>query len=1544
MAYGGGGANPGQPCAYLKVAAGWITPTLLSTAQAGLTVRSTPNDIYKFPDPGHANEYYLVDNREKTGRDADIPDSGVAIWHIDTNGSNNNNAMTPSSHYLVTLVQADGRWDMEHDINSGDATDLYDQASYTRCSPSTYPNTNWWDGSVSGLNLDHISAAGPSMTFTFGEPYTLGVTPQVGLAASGFKGGPFTPTSQTYTLHNSGGSSINWAASKTSSWLTLSKSSGTLGAGASDTVTVSLAAGATSLAVGSYADDVQFTDLATGGGPVRHASLEVKNFSFVWNAIASSQRVNSPFSVKIAALDTHGTTATTFTGTANLSAEKTITLGADSNSCVWFPMWTNQNVERTQVIYLASELGMGAGPLSSLDLKVGSVPPETMHNWTIRMKHTSLSEYDQNSGWDGTGWTTVYQGDTTIGSNGWLRFAFSTPFSYNGTDNVMVDFSFNNSSHSDGGTCYSYDTTGNRTLEYSTSDSVADPLTWSGSSEPSSALPYVLSIRFRQNLSITPTVSGSFVNGIWSGSLSVLAAGTQLDLYAQDAAGHSGTSGLFDVISDLAVTPSNDLVTSGPLGGSFSPASRTYTLTNTGANALNWTAAKTAAWVTLSKASGTLAGGATDTVTVSIGTAANSLAAGAYSDTITFSDLTHSTQQTRHATLTVRPISAFVWNAIASPQTSNVAFPVTLRAVDSGGNTVHGFTGTANLSAASGAPVAIGNGAVNWNFPFYTYYHDSRTQVIYLASEIGSAGRINSLQLDVTGLPGQTLTNWTIRMKHTSLAAYAALEWETTGWTVVYQADQTISSTGWVRFDFSTPFDYNGFDNLMIDFSVNNSSWTSSGGCQATTEGVIRSVVGYSDSNDGDPLTWSGSAANLLSAYQIPNVILGMGQAHPLTPTTTGSFTSGVWSGQVTVGEFAPGVHLLADDGSGHTGASGVFDVFSNLAITPPDDLLTSGPLGGAFNPAAKTYTLTNIGSTALNWSAAKTAAWLTLSKASGTLAGGATDTVTVSLGSGANSLTAGAYSDTITFSDLTHSLQQTRHASVTVRPMSGFAWNAIPSPQGSNTPFPVTVRAVDAVGNTARGFTGSANLSAVTGSSVPVGSETDNPLWLPINTAYRVSRTQVIYLASEIGRAGPISSLNLDVNQVPGMTLSNWTIRMKHTSLSDYVSAADWDSNGWTVVYQADESMVSAGWVRFNFSTPFPYNGTDNLMIDFSFNNDSYTPDGLGYCYCTYTSEDRTLLAFSGGSDGDPLDWSGTSPAGSAYSLIPNVVLGFAQSHPFTPTTTGSFSAGVWNGQATVGEVATGVSLQAIDGAEHLGLSNAFNLTAMVNNVTSAHANGSFKTGEVIDVNVVFSAPVVVVGTPTLTLETGTVDRTVNYVSGSGTNTLTFRYTVQTGDTSADLDCKASSSLALNGGTVRTTGAVTLDAALTLPAPGAAGSLGANKALQIDTQAPTVLISSTAPNPTSLLPIPVTVAFSEPVSGFTASSLTLTNASVVNFSGSGASYSFGLNTSQSGTVSVGIGAGVATDGAGNANLPATALSRTYTGLLAVDVSIFTVE
>jgi len=124
--------------------------------------------------------------------------------------------------------------------------------------------------------------------------------------------------------------------------------------------------------------------------------------------------------------------------------------------------------------------------------------------------------------------------------------------------------------------------------------------------------------------------------------------------------------------------------------------------------------------------------------------------------------------------------------------------------------------------------------------------------------------------------------------------------------------------------------------------------------------------------------------------------------------------------------------------------------------------------------------------------------------------------------------------------------------------------------------------------------------------------------------------------------------------------------------------------------------------------------------------------------------------------------------------------------------------------------------------------------------NVTATTNNGSYNAGSVIRIAVIFSLPVTVSGTPTLTLSTmGSANEVVNYFS-TVADTLIFKYTVQSGDASTDLDYVATNPLALNGGTIVSANVPSVSANLTLPVPGATGSLSRNKAIVIDNVAPT--------------------------------------------------------------------------------------------------------
>lgn len=96
------------------------------------------------------------------------------------------------------------------------------------------------------------------------------------------------------------------------------------------------------------------------------------------------------------------------------------------------------------------------------------------------------------------------------------------------------------------------------------------------------------------------------------------------------------------------------------------------------------------------------------------------------------------------------------------------------------------------------------------------------------------------------------------------------------------------------------------------------------------------------------------------------------------------------------------------------------------------------------------------------------------------------------------------------------------------------------------------------------------------------------------------------------------------------------------------------------------------------------------------------------------------------------------------------------------------------------------------------------------------------------------------------------------------------------------------------------------------------------------DNLAPSVAISSSATNPFNAANFPVTVTFSEAVTGFSLEDVLVTNGTASALSGSGADYSFVVTPSGQGTVSVGISGGGAQDAAGNGNAASASFTITY--------------
>ncbi|MDD3534520.1 MAG: carboxypeptidase regulatory-like domain-containing protein [Candidatus Cloacimonetes bacterium] len=119
-------------------------------------------------------------------------------------------------------------------------------------------------------------------------------------------------------------------------------------------------------------------------------------------------------------------------------------------------------------------------------------------------------------------------------------------------------------------------------------------------------------------------------------------------------------------------------------------------------------------------------------------------------------------------------------------------------------------------------------------------------------------------------------------------------------------------------------------------------------------------------------------------------------------------------------------------------------------------------------------------------------------------------------------------------------------------------------------------------------------------GTDTQVNGETGSPA--PYGTWYKAFREQYLYRASEIyaagGAPGLITSLAFNVQNVGQCTaMTNFKIRLKHTAQE--VLTASFEGGEYETVFQAGTFMPVNGWNMHTLSSPFFWNGGDNLIIE---------------------------------------------------------------------------------------------------------------------------------------------------------------------------------------------------------------------------------------------------------------------------------------------------------------------------------------------------------
>lgn len=168
--YNGDGYLPANYTSYERMYAGWIEPTELkeNCEISSMKDLASSGEAYIIYNDNNKNEYYLLENRQLTGWDAGLPNSGLLILHVDFDANVwKQNLVNSTSRQRCTIFIADNNPD------ENDAGDIYpysynNSLTNTSTPAATLNNMNTDGSKYMNKSIRNITRNGDgTVSFTF---------------------------------------------------------------------------------------------------------------------------------------------------------------------------------------------------------------------------------------------------------------------------------------------------------------------------------------------------------------------------------------------------------------------------------------------------------------------------------------------------------------------------------------------------------------------------------------------------------------------------------------------------------------------------------------------------------------------------------------------------------------------------------------------------------------------------------------------------------------------------------------------------------------------------------------------------------------------------------------------------------------------------------------------------------------------------------------------------------------------------------------------------------------------------------------------------------------------------------------------------------------------------------------------------------------------------------------------------------------------------------------------------------------------------------
>lgn len=150
-----GGNTPAHPAALHKLQHGWV-PVKTVKAEGHLTLPPYGEEnatVVRVQGKGFGTtQALLLENRRMRGFDAHLPGMGLLVWRVDTRRD-----MGDASAAAMTLIQADGKHELEQNLSKGDAGDPFPgSGNRDELSDQGHISTSFPSQEPSGIRLSNI--------------------------------------------------------------------------------------------------------------------------------------------------------------------------------------------------------------------------------------------------------------------------------------------------------------------------------------------------------------------------------------------------------------------------------------------------------------------------------------------------------------------------------------------------------------------------------------------------------------------------------------------------------------------------------------------------------------------------------------------------------------------------------------------------------------------------------------------------------------------------------------------------------------------------------------------------------------------------------------------------------------------------------------------------------------------------------------------------------------------------------------------------------------------------------------------------------------------------------------------------------------------------------------------------------------------------------------------------------------------------------------------------------------------------------------------